>query len=125
MQFNSSTIFSRAPSFLESIRAIAKVFVRARAKRLKACTCEASVKREKFVFAQSDYQYCRHDRTDCHQNTMDHPRTFDPTECYHAIRHLNGTVNPQIFAFENSNSFTVFDDIQKQRLLETKNLLFV
>ena len=48
---------------------------------------------------------------------MERPRTFDPTECKHAIRHLNGTNYPQLDAF---NSFTFFDDIQKQRLLETK-----
>ena len=35
---------------------------------------------------------------------------MDPTECKHAIRHLNGTDNPQLNAF------------QKQRLLETKQL---
>ena len=44
----------------------------------------------------------------------------DPTECKHAIRHLNGTNNPQLNAFNYSNSFTFFNDIQKQRLLETK-----
>ena len=37
---------------------------------------------------ESDYEYRRHDRTDCHQNTMERPRTLDPTECKHAIRHL-------------------------------------
>ena len=51
---------------------------------------------------------------------MERPRTLDPTECKHAIRHLNGTHNPQLDAFNYSNSFTFFNDIQKQRLLETK-----
>ena len=46
--------------------------------------------------------------------------TLDPTECKHAIRHLNGTDNPQLNAFECSNSFTFFEDFQKQRLLENK-----
>ena len=111
---------AQAPSAFESTRAIVDVFVRAKAKRLKAWTCEAYVKREKFVCAQSDYKYRRHDRTDYHQNTMERPRTLDPTECKHAIRHLNGTNNPQLDAFNYSNSFTFFNDIQKQRLLETK-----
>ena len=110
----------QAPSACESTRAIANVFVRAKDKRLRAWTCEAYVRREKFVCAQSDYKYRRHDRTDYHQNTMEHPRTLDPTECKHAIRHLNGTNNPQLDAFNYSNSFTFFNDIQKQRLLETK-----
>ena len=51
---------------------------------------------------------------------MERPRTLDPTECKHAIRHLNGTHNPQLDVFNYSNSFTFFNDIQKQRLLETK-----
>ena len=96
----------QAPSAFETTRAIVNVFVRAKAKRLRAWTCEAYVKREKFVCAQSDYKYRRHDRTDYHQNTMERPRTLDPTECKHAIRHLNGSHNPQLDAFNYSNSFT-------------------
>ena len=111
---------AQTPSAFESTLAIVNVCVRAKAKRLRAWTCEAYVKREKFVCAQSDYKYRRHDRTDYHQNTMERPRTLDPTECKHAIRHLNGTNNPQLDAVNYSNSFTFFDDIQKQRLLETK-----
>ena len=55
---------AQAPSAFDSTRAIVNVFVRAKAKRLKAWNCEAYVKREKFVCAQSDYKYRRHDRTD-------------------------------------------------------------
>ena len=51
---------------------------------------------------------------------MERPRTLDPTECRHAIRHLNGTNDPQLDAFNYSNYFTLFNDIQKQRLLEIK-----
>ena len=69
---------------------------------------------------QSEYKNRRHDGTDYHQNTMERPRTLDPTECKHAIRHLNGTNNPQLDAFYYNNSFPFFKDIQKQRLLETK-----
>ena len=39
--FNSSTTCGETPSALESTRAIASVFVRTKAKRLKAWTCEA------------------------------------------------------------------------------------
>ena len=58
---------------------------------------------------------------------MERPQTLPPwnsTECKHAIRHLNGTDYPQHNAFDCSNSFDVFDDIQKQRLLETQQPLF-
>ena len=102
---------AKAPSTLESTRAFAKVFVR-----------EAYVERKSFGCAQSGYKYHRHDRTDYHQNTMERPRSLDPTECKYAIRHQKGTDNPQSNAFEYSNSFNSFDDIQKRRLLETKQL---
>ena len=82
---------AQAPSAFESTRAIANVFVRAKAKRLKAWTCEVYVKREKFVCAHSDYKYSRHDCTEYHENTMERPRTLDSTEFKHAIRYLNGT----------------------------------
>ena len=80
---------SQAPSSFESTRAIVNVFVRAQAKRLKAWTREAYVKRGNFVCAQSEYKYRRHDRTYYHQNTMERPRTPGLTEFKHAIRHLN------------------------------------
>ena len=115
---------SRAPSSFESTRAIVNVFVRANAKRLRAWTCETYVERKKFVCAQSDYKHRRHDRTDYHQNTMKRPHTLGPTECKHAICHLNETNNPQLDAFNYRNSFTLFNDIQKQRLLETKQPFF-
>ena len=55
---------------------------------------------------------------------MERPRTLDPTECKHAIRHLNGTNNPQLDAFKYTNSFTFSNNIQKQCLLETKQPTF-
>ena len=73
-----------------------------------------------FVCAQSDYKYRRLDHTDYHQNTMERPRTVDFTECKHVIRHLNGIDNPQLSAFDHSNSLTFIGDIKNQRLLETK-----
>ena len=112
-------MYSSSSAF-ESTRAIANVIVRTKTKRLKAWTCEAYVKREIFVCAQSDYKYCRHDRTDYHQNNMERLRTLDSRECIHVVRLLTGTDNPQLNAFDYSNSFSFFDGIQKQRLLETK-----
>ena len=54
------------PSALDSTRAIAYVFARAKTKRLEAWTCEVYVELETFVCAQSDCKYRRHDRTDYH-----------------------------------------------------------
>ena len=111
---------SQAPSSLEYTRVLADVYVRAKAKRLKAWTCEAYIKKERFVCAQSDYKYRRHDRTDYHANTIPRPFTLDPTECKNAIRLLNGTDNPQLNSYNYNNSFTYFDDIVKQKTLEEK-----
>ena len=101
-QFSSTRVqpCAQAPSALESTRAIGNVFVRAKAKRIKAWTCESYFKPEKVVCAPSFYNYRRHDRTDLHQNTTERPRTLDPTEFKRAIGHLNGTDNPQLDAFD-------------------------
>ena len=76
-----------------------------------------------FVCAQSDYKYCRHDRTDYHQITMEPPRTLDPTECKYAICHLIGTDNSQLDAFNSSNFFTFFDDIKYNAFLKLSKSL--
>ena len=103
---------AETPSAFESTLAIAK--------RLKTWTCEPYVKHAKFVCAQSHYKFCLHDCTDYHQITMERPRFLNPTECKHAIRHLNGSDDPELNAFDYSNSFTFFNDIQTQRLLVTE-----
>ena len=51
---------------------------------------------------------------------MKRPRTLDTTECKHAIRHYSGTDNPQLYAFDYRNSFTISQVTQKQCLRETK-----
>ena len=51
---------------------------------------------------------------------MERPRTLDPSECKLDIRHLNGTNNPQVDAFNYTNSFTFFNDIPNEPLLESK-----
>ena len=108
----------QAPSSLEHTRTIADIYVRAKATRLKAWICDAKTKRERFVCAQSDYKYRRHDRTDYHQNTMEHPIILDPNECKRTIRHLNGTGDPELDSYSYNSSFTFFRDIKIQQLLE-------
>ena len=96
----------QAPSSLDDTRVIADVYVRAKAKRLTAWICEAYTKRERFVSAQSDYKYRRHDHADYSINTMERPLPLDPTDCKLAIRHLNGTDNRQLSSYNYNNSFT-------------------
>ena len=49
---------------------------------------------------------------------MERSLPLDPTECKLAIRHLNGTANAQLNFYNYNNSFTFFDDMKKQQLLE-------
>ena len=92
--------------------------------KLNAWTCEAYVKRETFVCAKFDYKYRLHNRIDYHQSTMERHRTLEPTECKYPILYSTGTDNPQLNAFDYSNSLTFFDDIQKRRILESKQPSF-
>ena len=65
----------------------------------------------------------RHDCTDYHQNTIECPRILNPRDFKHFIQQLNGNDYPQLNASDYSNSVTFLtfsDDIQKQRLHETK-----
>ena len=81
-------------------------------------------KRGKFLCAQPEMNYRCNDGTDYHQKSKERPRTLDFTEYERAIRRLNGTDNPQLNAFDYRNSWTFFDDIQRQRLLETRQSPF-
>ena len=54
---------------------------------------------------------------------MERPNTLDPTKCKHAVRHLNGTDNPQLNAFDYSKSF-IFSMIFKNNASLKQNKLF-
>ena len=108
----------QAPSSIENTRTIAEIYVRAKATRLKAWICTAKTKRERFVCAQSDNKYRRHDRHDYHQNTMEHPIILDYDECRRTIRNLNGTGNPEFDSYSYNDFLTFFKDIIKKQLLE-------
>ena len=58
------------------------------------------------------------------ETSMERPRTKDPTECKHDFRHLDGRDIPRLNAFGYSRSFTILQDIQKERPLETNKPLF-
>ena len=71
---------TQAPSGLESTRAIAKVYVRAKAKRIKAWQCISRIKQEKFICSQTDVKWRRQDKTHYHQNTLETFKTLDANE---------------------------------------------
>ena len=106
----------QAPSSLEYTLVIANLYVRGKAKRSKAWTCEAYTKRKRFVCAQSDFRDRRHDPADYHIMTMERPLPFDPNECELAIRQLRGPESTQPNSYNYNNSFTFCDDIKKRQL---------
>ena len=69
----------------------ARVYVRAKTKRIKAFKCVAYAKKERKICFQGSVKYRRVDRTVWNHNTLPLPVTLDPLECKNIIRHLNGT----------------------------------
>ena len=62
-------------------RVKARVYVRAKAKRIKASKCVAYSKKERKICFQGSVKYRRVDRTVWNHNTLLLPVTLDPLEC--------------------------------------------
>ena len=94
-QFNLLNVeqCTEAPSNIQHANIQARVFVGAKAKRIRAFKCDAYAKKERNVGFQGNVKYRRVDRTDWNHNTMPLPITLDPLECKNLIRHLIGTDN--------------------------------
>ena len=84
---------TEAPSNIQHANIQARVYVRAKAKRIRAFKCEAFAKKERKVCFQGNVKYRRVDKTVWNHNTMPLPITLGPLECNDLIRHLNGTDN--------------------------------
>ena len=82
---------TEAPSDIKHASVKARVYVRAKAKRIKAFKCVAYAKKERKICFQGSVKYRRVDRTVWNHNTLPLPVTLDPLECKNVIRHLNGT----------------------------------
>ena len=96
-----------APSNIQHASFKARVYVRAKAKRIKAYKCVAYArKEEKFCF-QGSVKYRRVDRTVWNHKTMPLPVTLDPLECKNNIRHLNGTNNKILNNLHYNKIFTL------------------
>ena len=64
------------------------VYVRAKAKRIKAFKCEAYIKTEKVWCSQTFSSSRRYDRFQWGQNTFELPKILDPiVECKNMIRY--------------------------------------
>ena len=125
-QFNLLNVkqCTEAPSNIQHANIQARVFVRAKAKRIRAFKCEAYVKKERKNCFQGNVKYRRVDRTVWNHNTMPLPITLDPLECKHLIRHLNGTNNPILINLNYNKTFTLLEDHSVQQQLERFQTLF-
>ena len=76
----------QAPSDIQHTKTQATVYVRAKAKRIKAFKSEAYKKTEKIGCSQTFSSSRRYDRLQWGQNTLDLPKIFDRIECKNMIR---------------------------------------
>ena len=88
----------------------ARVFVRAKTKRIKAYKSVAYAEKERKICCQGSVKYRRVDRTIWNHNTMLLPVTLDPLECKNNIRHLNGTNNEILNNLHYNETFTLLED---------------
>ena len=82
-QFNLLNVkqCTEAPSDIKHASVKAGVYVRAKAKRIKAFKCVAYAKKERKICFQVSIKYRRVDRTVWNHNTLPLPVTLDPVEC--------------------------------------------
>ena len=107
-----------APSDIQHASVKARVYVRAKAKHVKAFKCVAYAKKERKICYQGSVKYRRVDRTVWNHNTLPLPGTLDPLECKNIIRHLTGTNDKILNNLHYNKSFTFLEDHYFQERLE-------
>ena len=119
-QFNLLNVkqCTEAPSDIKHASVKARVYVRAKAKRIKAFKCVAYAKKERKICFQGSVKYRRVDRTVWNHNTLPLPVTLDPLECKNIIRHLHGTNDKILNNFNYNKTFTLLEDHYFQERLE-------
>ena len=119
-QFNLLSVkqCTEAPSDNKHASVKARVYVRAKAKRIKAFKCVAYAKKERKICFQGSVKYRRVDRTVWNHNTLPLPVTLDPVECKNIIRHLNGTNDKILNNLHYNKTFTLLEDHYFQERLE-------
>ena len=108
----------QAPSDIQHTKTHATVFVRAKAKRIKALKCEAFIKTEKVWCSQTFTSSRRYDRLQWGQNTLELPKTLDPIECKNMMRYLNATDSEELNNYNIQSSFSLFSDSNYQKRIE-------
>ena len=109
---------TEAPSDIKHACVKARVYVRAKAKRIKAFECVAYANKERKICFQGSVKYRRVDRTVWNRNTLPLPVTLDPLECKNIIRHLNGTNDKILNNLQYNKFFTFLEDHYFQERLE-------
>ena len=109
---------TEAPSNIQHAKVRARVYVRAKAKRVKAFKCEAYAKQERKICFQGSVKYRRVDRTVRNHNTLPLPITLYTLECKNLVRHLNGTNNKILNNFNYNRTFTLLEDHYFREKLE-------
>ena len=119
-QFNLLNVkqCTEAPSDIKHASVKARVYVRAKTKRIKAFKCVAYAKKERKICFQGSVKYRRVDRTVWNHNTLPLPVTLDPVECKNIIRHLNGTNDKILNNLQYNKTFTLLEDHYFQERLE-------
>ena len=125
-QFNLLNVkqCTEAPSDIQHASVKARVYVRAKTKRIKAFKCVAYAKKERKICFQGSVKYRRVDRTVLNHNTLPLPVTLDPLECKNIIRHLNGTNDKILNNLHYNKTFTLLEDHYFQERLEQYQTLF-
>ena len=111
-QFNLLNVkqCTEAPSNIQHANIQARVYVRAKTKRIRAFKCEVYAKKERKVCFQGNVKHGLFDRTVWNHSTMPLPITLDPLDCKNLIRHLNGTDNKVLNTFNYNKTFTLLED---------------
>ena len=108
----------QAPSVIQHTNTQATVYVRAKAKRIRAFKCEAFIKTKKVWCFQTFSSSRRYDRLQWGQNTLELPKILDPIECKNMITYLNATDSNELNSYNIQSSFSFFGDSDYQNKIE-------
>ena len=109
---------TEAPSDIQHASVKARVYVRAKTKRIKAFKSVAFARKERKICFQGSGKYRRVDRTVWNHKTLPLTVTLDHLECKNIIRHLNGTNNKILNNLHYNKTFTLLEDHYFQKRLE-------
>ena len=111
-QFNLLNVkqCTEAPSNIQHASVQARVYVRAKAKRIKVHKCVAYAKKERKICFQGSVKNRRVERTVWNHNTMPLSVTLDPLESKNIIRHPNGSNNKILNYLPYNKIFTLLED---------------